>query len=68
MPGSVPKELEEQRLTFVRDDPLYGPERTEAERTSVGLSVGHTDIYNIFKNCVCYLRMVQFIIDDVFER
>jgi len=55
-------------LTFVREDPPYGPERTEAERTSVGLSVGHTGIYNIFKNCVCYLRMVQFIIDDVFER
>jgi hypothetical protein len=28
MPGSVPKELEEQTLTFVREDPPYGPERT----------------------------------------
>jgi len=36
MPGSVPKELEEQMLTFVREDPPYGPERTEAERTPVG--------------------------------
>ena len=68
MRGRVPKELEEQMLSFIKEDPTDGPERTEAERTSVGLSVGHTDIYNIFKNCVCYLRMVQFIIDDVFER
>jgi len=47
--GSVPKELEEQMLTFVREDPPYGPERTEAERTSVGLSVGHTSIEGILK-------------------
>jgi len=44
MPGSVPKELEEQMLTFVREDPRYGP-----ERTSVGLSVGRTSIEGILK-------------------
>jgi len=49
MLGSVPKELEEQTLTFVREDPPYGPERTEAERTPVGLSVGHTSIEGILK-------------------
>ena len=49
MPGSVPKELEEQMLTFVREDPAYGPERTEAERTSGGSSVGHTSIEGILK-------------------
>jgi len=49
MSGREPKELEEQMLTFVREDPPYGPERTEAERTSVGLSIGHTGIYNILK-------------------
>jgi len=44
MPGREPKELEEQTLTFVREDPPYGP-----ERTSVGLSVGHTSIEGILK-------------------
>jgi len=45
MPGRVPKELEEQTPTFVREDPPYGPERTEAELTSVG----HPGIYNTLK-------------------
>jgi len=45
MPGSVPKELEEQMLTFIKEDPPYGPERTEAELTSVG----HPGIYNTLK-------------------
>jgi len=49
MPGRVPKELEEQMLTFIKEDPPYGPERTGAERTSVGSSVGHTGIYNILE-------------------
>jgi transposase len=49
MLGSVPKELEEQMLTFIKEDTTYGPERTEAELTSVGISVGHTGIYNILK-------------------
>jgi len=45
----VPKELEEQMLTFIKEDPPYGPEWTEAELGSVGSSVGHTGIYNILK-------------------
>src|SRR5450830_1287216 len=49
MPGRVPKELEKQMLTFIKEDPPYGPERTGAERTSVGGSVGHTGIYNILE-------------------
>ena len=47
MPGRVPKETEEQRLNFIMDYPAYGPERIEAELKSVGISVGHTGIYNI---------------------
>jgi len=49
MPGRVPKELEEQMLTFIKEDPPYGPERTGAERTSVGSSVGHTSIEGILE-------------------
>ncbi|RIE15387.1 hypothetical protein SMC1_10220 [Candidatus Cryosericum septentrionale] len=49
MPGRVPKELEEQLLTFIKEYPPYGSERTETELTSVDISVGHTGIYNILK-------------------
>ena len=47
IPGRVPKETEEQMLNFIKDYPAYGPERIEAELKSVGISVGHTGIYNI---------------------
>ena len=47
MLGRVSKEIEEQMLNFIKEYPIYGPERTEAELTSVGISVGHTGIYNI---------------------
>jgi len=43
MPGRVPKETEEQMLNFIKEYPIYGPERTETELASVG----HTGIYNI---------------------
>jgi len=49
MPGSVPKELEEQMLSFIKEYPDYGPERTEAERTSIGSSVGHPGIEGILE-------------------
>jgi len=41
MLGRAPKEIKEY--------PTYGPERREAELTSVGISVGRTGIYNILK-------------------
>ena len=44
MLGRMLKELEEQMLTFIKEYPAYGPERTEAELRSVGISVGHTGI------------------------
>ena len=43
------KEIEEQVLNFIKEYPTYGPERTEAELKSVGISVGPTGIYNILK-------------------
>ena len=43
------KEIEEQVLNFIKEYPTYGPERTEAELKSVGISVGPTVIYNILK-------------------
>jgi hypothetical protein len=43
MLGRVSKEIEEQMLNFIKEYPIYGPERTETELTSVG----HTGIYNI---------------------
>jgi len=49
MPNRVPKEIEEQMLNFIEEYPPYGLERTEAEPKSVGISVGHTGIYNILK-------------------
>ena len=45
----MPKEIEEQILNFIKECHNYGPERTEAELKSVGISVGHTGIYNILK-------------------
>ena len=45
----MPKEIEEQVLNFIKEYLTYGPERTEAELKSVGISVGHTGIYNILK-------------------
>ena len=49
MPNRVPKEIEEQILNFIKEYPTYGPERTEAELKSVGISIGHTGIYHILK-------------------
>ncbi len=44
----MPKEIEEQVLNFIKKYPNYGPE-TEEELKFVGISVGHTGIYNILK-------------------
>jgi transposase InsO family protein len=49
MPNRVPEKTEEQILNFIKEYPTYGPERTEAELKSAGISVGHTGIYNILK-------------------
>ena len=49
MPNRVPEKTEEQISNFIKEYPTYGPERTEAELKSAGISVGHTSIYNILK-------------------
>jgi len=49
MPNCVGKEIEERILRFCFQYPTYGPERIEAELKSLGISVGHTGIYNVLK-------------------
>ena len=44
MPNRVPEKTEEQISNFIKEYPTYGPERTEAELKSAGISVGHTGI------------------------
>lgn len=51
MPNCVGKEIEERILRSCFQCPTYGPERREAELKSLGISVGHTGIYNVLKRC-----------------